>query len=109
TKPFVRSVVEVAHRRFEVARERFGVDRVAMIVRRYQDLTAAQIEHRLIAAAMAVGQLVGPCTAGQREQLMSQTDAEERLAADETAKQIDGGAEVRRVTGTGRDDNGCRL
>ena len=56
---FVRSVVEVRHRRFELGRERGGVDRITVIVRSNEDFAGDQILHRLIAAAMAVGKLIG--------------------------------------------------
>ena len=102
-EPFVRTVVEVDHRRFEVVGQGRSVDRVAVIVRRDQDLVVDEVLDRLIAAAMAVRQLEGLRPAGEREQLMSQTHAEQRHLADQTAQRLDRCGQVARIARTRRD------
>ena len=63
--------------------ERVGVHREAVIVTRDLHLLRQLIADRMVGAAMSELQLVRFRAAGQAEQLVSETDAEDRLAAEE--------------------------
>ena len=105
SEAFVGSVVEVRHRRFEIARKRMRVDGVSVIVRRDQHVARDQILDRLIAATVTVRELVGARTARERKQLMAETDAEQRLASDQIAQRDDRLVQVGRIAGPRRDED----
>src|ERR1700733_6469156 len=89
TERLVRMIVQIRHCRFELVGQRFAVDRVSVVVRGDEYVACKQVLYRLISAAMSVRELVGARSAGEREELMSQTDAVQRLAADEFAQNVD--------------------
>ena len=77
-----------------------------MIVGRDEDGVADEILYRLIAAAVAVRQLIRFRPAGEREQLVAQTHAEHRYHADEAAQRFDRLRQVGGVARPGRDHDG---
>ena len=56
------------------------VDREAVVLAGDLDLAGGQVLDRLVGAAMAARQLVGPPAQRERQQLMAEADAEQRLA-----------------------------
>ena len=88
-KPFYRSVVHVDVRDLELrgSRNVFILGRVgsryreAMVLRRDQHAPRRQLFHRVISASVAVRHLHRLRTLGERQDLMSQADAEDRHAA----------------------------
>ena len=83
-KALDRVVVEVQVRHFQIVGQRFGLDRKAVVLRGDLHPAAVPVHHGLVGAAMAELQLVGLRAAGQRQQLMAQADAEDRLLAQQT-------------------------
>src|SRR4051794_16234883 len=76
---FERLVVEVDVRVFDIVRvQRIGIDCEAVILRRDLDASAAQILDRMIAAAVSELQLVRAAAERQAEELVAETDAEDR-------------------------------
>ena len=77
------------------------------------DVAAAreQVLHRLVHAAVAVGQLVGVAPGGEREDLVAQADAEDGLAVggQQRAHLLDQRHQVLRVTGAVADDDAVAL
>src|SRR2546426_7229009 len=68
-----------------VVAERVGIDGEAVILRRDLHPPAAQIFDRMIAAAVTEFELVRSPAEGQAEELVAETDAEERNLADQAA------------------------
>src|SRR5206468_5846580 len=63
-------------------------DREPVVLRRDENLAAAVVEHRMVRAAVAEGQLVRLLLRREREQLVAETDAEHRRAAEQLAKHV---------------------
>ena len=79
---FQRLVVEIDVRQFHFAlRQRIGIDGEIMVVRGDLDFAAGQLLHRMIAAVVAEFQLKGLASKGNAGELMSQANAEDRLAS----------------------------
>ena len=68
-----------------VGRQRVGIDREAVILRRDLDLPGLELLHRLIRAAVAELQLVRLAAQRQAQQLMAEADAEDRHARSQAA------------------------
>jgi len=60
-----------------------GIDRKAVVLRGDADLAGGEVFHGLVAAAMAELQFEGLSAEGVAEDLVAETDAEDRLLADE--------------------------
>ncbi len=69
-------------------RQRIGIDREVMIVRRDLDLAGVQLLHRMIAAVMPELQLESFAAQRNPRKLMAQTDAEDRLPSHQPADVI---------------------
>ncbi len=81
-----------------VLRQRFGIDREAVILRRDFDLSGLQEFHRMIRAAMPELQLERLSAERQTENLMTETDAEDRLVGlRQVARVLDGVVDRRRI------------
>ena len=65
------------------------IDRVGVILRGDLYLAGQQILDRVIAAAVTEFQLVGFRAVGERQDLMSQTNAEDRDASDQLSYRVD--------------------
>jgi hypothetical protein len=109
SKAFVRAVVEIGHRGLELGGQRAGVHCVAVVMRGDDYLACGQIHHGLIPTAVSVRQLIRLPSAGERQKLMPQADAEERLAARQAAQQLDRSSEVRRIARTGGNEHRFRI
>lgn len=75
---FVAGVVEVDEVFFPVARERGGIDGVAVVLTRDVATAGCQVEGRDVVGAVAVLELDGFGSGGQSEQLVAETDAHDR-------------------------------
>src|SRR5579859_1356585 len=73
-----RLVVQVDVRNLDPGRHGASVNRISVIVRADLDLSCLLIEDRLVAAAMAELELVGPRAQGKRQDLMAHAHAKER-------------------------------
>src|SRR5215813_12653803 len=81
---FEASVVEVEMGQLDLVRvQTVGVNREAVVVRSDFDAAIASVLHGLIAAAMAEFQFEGLASERQAEQLVAQTDAEDRRGAEQ--------------------------
>ncbi len=80
---FYRLIVEIDVRDFHGRRQRSRVDRKAMVLRGYRDLTAFQVFDRLIASAVSELKFELFSSICQAEQLVSKTDAKNRAPAKE--------------------------
>ena len=72
-----------------------------MIVRGDEDVAADEIFDRLIAAAMSVRQFIRARTVREREQLMAEADAEDRLLGAQTTQKFNGLGQVGRIARPG--------
>ena len=68
-----------------------------------------RVEHRLIRAAMAELQLVRLAAERQAEQLMAETDAEDRLLAEQAANRVDRVVERLGIAGAVREEHAVGL
>src|SRR5207249_5936977 len=91
--PLQRAVVQVDVRRLHVCGQRPGVYRETVVLRRDLHAAAAVVDDRLIRPAVAELQLERLAAQRQAKQLMTETDAEQRLFPDELADGADGVAE----------------
>ena len=92
-----RVVVEVAMGGLPAAPGKRGrIDGEAVILGRDLHLVGGQVLHRVIRAVMTERQLVRTAAGGQAENLVSETDAKHRHAADQAAHGLD---EVRNAFG----------
>src|SRR5580765_6166909 len=78
THPFDGAVVQVDMRHFHFVRQRLGIDRETMILRRDRDLAGLEVFDRLVSAAMTKLQFEGAPAKSVAEHLMAETDAEDR-------------------------------
>src|SRR3954447_5746765 len=81
----------------DAARPVRRLDREAVVLGGDLDLAGPQVLDRVVAAAVAEGQLVGLQPNGLAEQLVAEADAPDRTPADEVADRVDDVAERRRV------------
>src|ERR1700737_2816566 len=79
-QPFVGLVEEREVGRRDEPRQGFGVADTTMVLTGDLAFARAQILHRVIGAAMAAGHLKGPAAERQRQQLVTEADAKDRLA-----------------------------
>ena len=97
-QPFDRAVVQIEVRHLHVARQRFGIDRKAVVLRRDLDLSGLEKFHRMIRAAVAELQLEGLAAEREPENLMAEADAEDRLVGlRQVARVLDGVVDRRRI------------
>ena len=82
-QPLHGVVVQIDMRKLDRALERVGVDGEAVVLRRDFDLAGGQIFHRLIAAVMTELELVRPAAESEAQNLMPETNAEDRSFADQ--------------------------
>src|SRR5207249_8270823 len=82
---FDRTVIEVEMGHFKRLRTRnatrIAAHREPVVLRRYKYLSCRNIAHRMITPPMSVRQLHGLATQSEAEQLMTETDAEDRQRA----------------------------
>ena len=77
-------------RDLDVGRQRFRIDRKAMILRRDLDLAGLEFLDRVVRAAMPELQLVGIAAHRERQDLVAETDAEHRhVLLDQVARVVD--------------------
>src|SRR6476659_1740975 len=87
----LRLIVQVYVGQFDFGlRQRVGIDREVVIVRRDLDLAGIELFHRMIAAVMSELQLESFAAERKAGELMSEADAEDGLAAHEASDVIDG-------------------
>src|SRR5262245_37695634 len=87
---FAGVVVQVDMRDLDVVQiETFRVDREAVILRGDLHLFALDIKNRMITAVMSEFQLVGFAAQSQSENLMAQTNPEDRLLPQHVANALD--------------------
>ena len=86
-------------RDFQFGRQRIFGHGKTVVLRSDFHAAGIQILHRLIRPAMAEFQLERFRSAGQRQQLMSQTDAEYRHLAEHAANRVDGVFQRLRIAG----------
>src|SRR5262249_28245559 len=103
------SIVQIHVRRLQLGREGLRAYREAMILGRDLHFVRTLVEHRLISAAVAELQLEGLAAQRQAEQLMAQTDSEDRLLADQAANGVDGVTERLRIAGAVGQENAVRF
>src|SRR5215510_4315659 len=97
---FEAAVVEVEMGKFDFVRvQAFGIDCEAVVVRGDFDSAAASVLDRLIAAAMAEFEFECVTAEGPAQQLVSQTDAEDRRGAEKAFYLADDLRQRRRVAG----------
>ena len=99
---FDRSVVQIDVRDFDFLRQRFGIDRKTVILRSDRYFPAAQIFHRLIAAAMPEFQFESAAAKREAEHLMPETNAEDRFLPHQTANgfmRVGQGGRIARAVG----------
>src|SRR4029453_17282078 len=77
--PLVRPVVDVDEPRFPIVGKRPIIDGIAVILARHEAAPREQVLHRLVDAAMTVGQLVRRAAGGKGQDLVAEADAEDRL------------------------------
>ena len=77
-----------------------GVHRIGMVLLGDLDFVSCEIFDWMIAAAVTEFQLVDLCTVGQGQDLMPQTDAENRKHTAKLTNGIDYLANVLRIAGT---------
>src|SRR6266446_2222595 len=106
-QPFVGLVEEREVGRLDEPRQAFGVDDEAMVLTGDLDFAGAQILYRVIGAAMAARHLEGPAAERQRQQLVTEADAEDRRARPEQVAQYRHGVKAGRggVAGSVRQKN----
>src|SRR5438270_953713 len=106
-QPFVGLVEEREVGRLDEPRKAFGVDDEAMVLTCDLDFAGAQILYRVIGAAMAARHLEGPAAERQRQQLVTEADAEHRRARPQQVAQYRHGVTAGRggVAGSVRQKN----
>jgi hypothetical protein len=90
-----RAVEQRTVRRLHLRRQGLLIDREAVILTADHDLTSRQHLHRMIGTMMTELHLHGPCAGGQTQQLMPQTDAEQRHVRGEQFANRDDGVVAR--------------
>src|SRR6266446_6215055 len=95
-QPFVGLVEEREVGRLDEPRQAFGVDDKAVVLTGDLDFASAQILYRMIGAAMAARHLEGPAAERQRQQLMAEADAKDRLAGGQQVAQYRHGVKAGR-------------
>src|SRR5262249_7436262 len=86
---FERVVVQIDVGQLDIALlERIGIDSEVVVVRGDLNLAALKAFHRMIAAVVPELQLVCPATECETDELMSQTNAEDRSLAHEATNVV---------------------
>ena len=80
------AVVQIYMRHFYVGGQRVGIDCEPVILRRDRHLTAAQIFYRLVGAVMPKFQFVSRSAECEPENLMAETNPENRLLAHQISR-----------------------
>src|SRR6516162_3258829 len=79
-QPLIGLVEERQVRRLDAVGQAFRVDDKTMVLAGDLDLASQQILDRMVGAAMAARHLVGRAAERQRQELVTEADAEDRLA-----------------------------
>src|SRR5271168_2637216 len=79
-QPFIGLVEEREMSRLDAFGQAFWVDDKPMVLAGDLDLAGLQILDRVISSAVTARHLVGPAAERQRQQLVAEADAEDRLA-----------------------------
>ena len=109
-KTFKRIVVQVDMRQIHLALlERVRIDGKVMVVRGDLDFARLRMLHRMVAAMMSKFQLVGLAAKRKTNQLMSQTNAEHRLASGKLADILLRVGQGLGIAGSIRQENTVRL
>src|SRR5437588_12972285 len=85
---FHRPVVQINVRHFHFLRQRIRIDGEPMVLRRDRNFAGPQIFHRLIPAAMAEFQFERPSANREPENLMAETNPEDRFLAEQSAQRL---------------------
>src|SRR5260370_626545 len=80
---FERPIVQIAMCLFDLGRKLFALDGEPVILRGDRDLPGAQVAHGMVRPAVTELQLEGTCSEREPEQLVAQTDPENRPRADQ--------------------------
>src|ERR1051325_17586 len=104
-----RLIVQIDVRDFNVGRKRVRIDRETMVLRRDGDFAAAQIFDRLVRPAMAEFQFEGRSTERETEDLMAETNAENRLLAHQIAHNVVRVGQCRWIPGAIREEDSVRV
>src|SRR5436305_12521819 len=78
-------VVQIDVADLDILRKRLGIDREPVILRRDRDPAALQIFYRLVRAAMPELEFEGRSTERETEDLMAETNSEDRSLAHQIA------------------------
>ena len=86
-----------------------GIYRIGVVLRGDFHLSGLQILHRMVAATMTEFQLIGFGAIGQRNNLMSQTNTENRIFSPELTYQLDYRKGILRISGAVGEENAIGL
>src|SRR5690242_5633698 len=107
---FERLVIQVDVRQLDFGlRQRVGIDSEVVVVRRDLDLAGVQLLHRMVAAVVSELELEGLAAQRDAGQLMSEADAENRLATHEAANVVHRVGARLGITGTVREKDAVGL
>ena len=100
-----RPVVQVPVGDFKIRGKPFCAHRVSVVLRRDENASRAKILHRLVRATVSEPQLEGRCAEREREDLVTKTNAVDRLHLGEAAGCFMRRGQDRGITGTiGKED-----
>ena len=106
---FDRLIVQIDVRDFNALRQRIGLQRKTVVLRSDLDATGVTIQHRLIGSAMSEFQFVDFAGQCESQQLMSETNPEHRLLAEQSANRVDRIIQRPRVARPVREEHAVRI
>jgi hypothetical protein len=104
-----RAVVQIPMRRLHFARQRLRVHGESVVLRRDRDGARRQVGDRVIRAAVSELQLESPGAEREPEELVSETDPEDRAPAEELLDRRDRAGQRGGIPGAVREEDPVRV